>query len=388
MRKGNMRQGGHVVDEGTCDAENQCTDADNAQGLLPLLVVLLSETDVLSKHIALPTHASPTSPPKESAAATEQHFQSPSFRVLAVITVSASLALSTGFTTSPTFALGVSSVIFAAVGFVLFEQALRMSNDDGTFYKSPQISANGSPSRSGGPSDGSIRRQQLVVFRDVAVVMAAVCGLAAYFMEPRITSSIVSWEPIYRFGGGSVKTVRHYKTVQLVLVLVLVNTLINAMTFLIVRLSFSHPDQKQPPPLLHLVLRNTVYAGQAQDFDALLITTNSFRVKVSYIHHAFTYSHVFAPGCARVPIFSVSGLHLFTGCRSSLFSITVLHLLRLSIFETPYDLDEASSVLRRFRLPSSSYKIPSWRDMTFLGVTLPLSIRPRPHPLMAPLTST
>jgi hypothetical protein len=74
------------------------------------------------------------------------------------------------------------------------------------------------------------------VLRDVAAVVAVVCGLAAYLMEPRITSSTISWDPVYRFGGGSIRTVRHYKTVQLVLVLILVNALINAMTFLIVRL--------------------------------------------------------------------------------------------------------------------------------------------------------
>jgi hypothetical protein len=212
-----------------------CTGADAVQGLLPLLVVLVSETDVLSKHLALPTHTSSTDPSKEGAAATEQQTQSPSFRVLAVVTLSASLALSTGFTASPTFALGLSSVIFAAVGFVLFEHALKSSSDDGTFHKTPQAPVNSSSLRSG-PSDGPTKRRQLAVLRDVAAVVAVVCGLAAYLMEPRITSSTISWEPVYRFGGGSVKTVRHYKTVQLVLIIILVNTLVNAMTFLIVRL--------------------------------------------------------------------------------------------------------------------------------------------------------
>jgi hypothetical protein len=204
-----------------------------------LLAVVASETDVLSKHLALPTHASstdPSRPSKEGAAATEQQTHSPSFRILAVITLSASLALSTGFTASPTFALGLSSVIFAAVGFVLFEHALKSSSsDDDTFHKPSQAPTNSSFPRSG-LSDWPTNRRQLAVLRDVAAVVAVVCGLAAYLMEPRITSSTISWDPVYRFGGGSIRTVRHYKTVQLVLVLILVNALINAMTFLIVRL--------------------------------------------------------------------------------------------------------------------------------------------------------
>ncbi|OAG06360.1 uncharacterized protein CC84DRAFT_1120220 [Paraphaeosphaeria sporulosa] len=217
-----------ICERAACDKEGMWS----TKGLLPLLVVLLSEIDVLPAHLALPTHASPTSPSKESAPTTEQHIQSPSFRLLSIATLSASLVLSTGFTASPTFALGVSSVIFAAVGFVLFDQALRTPSDGGTFHKSPQITADGSLSRAG-TSDGPTKKQQLAVLRDLALVMALACGLAAYLMEPRITSSTISWEPVYRFGGGSVKTVRHYKTVKLVLVLILVNVLVNGMTFLI-----------------------------------------------------------------------------------------------------------------------------------------------------------
>ncbi|KAL5416439.1 hypothetical protein PMIN04_008149 [Paraphaeosphaeria minitans] len=217
-----------ICERAACDKEG----IGSNKGLLPLLVVLLSDTDALSMHLALPTHASPTSSSKESALTTEQHIQSPSFRLLAMITLSASLILSTGFTASPTFALGVSSVIFAAVGFVLFEQALRTSSHGGTFYKSPHISSNGSPPRAG-TKDGSAKKQQLAVLRDVALAMALGCGLAAYLMEPQLTSSTISWEPVYRFGGGSVKTVRHYKAVQLVLVLIPINTLVNGMTFLI-----------------------------------------------------------------------------------------------------------------------------------------------------------
>lgn len=209
--------------------------ADVAQGLLPLLVVLFPETDALSKHLPLSTRSPPTNPSKESGSAADQYVFSPSFRVLAVAALSASLALSTGFTASPTFALGVSSVIFAAVGFVLFDQALKTSNKDGTSHKSPQILANGGLQRSG-MGDEPTRKEQFAVLRDVAAIMVLACGLAAYLMEPQITSSTISWEPIYRFGGGAVKTVRHYKTVQLVLVLILVNTLINAMTFSLVSL--------------------------------------------------------------------------------------------------------------------------------------------------------
>ncbi|KAJ4360964.1 uncharacterized protein N0V89_001533 [Didymosphaeria variabile] len=218
----------HICERAACDKEGTWS----TKGLLPLLAVFLSGRGGLFKHLALPTHASSTNPAKESAAATEQQTQSPSVRILAVITLSASLALVTGFTASSTFALGISSVIFAAVGFVLFESALKSSSDDETFLESSQVPINRNLMRPGS-GNGLIRREQFVVLRDVAVVMALVCGLAAYLMEPPITSSTISWEPVYRFGGDSVKTVRHYQTVQLVLVLILVNTLLNALIFLI-----------------------------------------------------------------------------------------------------------------------------------------------------------
>lgn len=150
-----------------------------------------------------------------------------------MITLSASLTLSTGFTASPTVALGISSDIFAAVGLILLENALKASGDDDVFNKPPSIAASGN-SLHMGPSDGPMKKQQLFVLRDVAVVVTVVSGLAAYLMEPRLSSSTISWEPIYRFGGDSVKTVRHYKTVQLVLIFILVNTAVNMLTYLIV----------------------------------------------------------------------------------------------------------------------------------------------------------
>lgn len=154
-----------------------------------------------------------------------------------MLTLSASFALSTPFTASQTTALGISSVIFAAVGFVLLEQTIKSTANDEAMHKSPQITANGTASREKA-SDAPTKTQQLVALRDVAAVLALLCGLAAYFMEPRLGSEMVSWEPVYRFGGGTVKSVRHYRTVQLVMAFIVVNVFVNVLTFLMVRQLF------------------------------------------------------------------------------------------------------------------------------------------------------
>ena len=207
------------------------------QGLLPLLVVLLSDCDLLARHLSLPTHTRPAHGDKEGAAAGEQHSQAPSFRVLGALTLSAGFALATPFAAAPVVALGISSGMFAAVGLVLFEHAVRSSASDENSHKISQTAGNGASRER--MDDAPTRAQQLVVLRDVALVMALVCGLAAYLMEPRITSDMVSWEPIYRFGETSMKAVRHYRTVQLVGVFVVVNVFINGLTFFMVSHSLS-----------------------------------------------------------------------------------------------------------------------------------------------------
>lgn len=192
---------------------------------------------MLARHLSLPIYTRPTDVAKEGAATSESQSQSTSFRLLAVLTLSASFALSTPFTASQTTALGISSVIFAAVGFVLLEQAIKSTASDEVSHKSPQIIANGTASREK-ISDAPTKTQQLVALRDVAAVLALLCGLAAYFMEPRLGSEMVSWEPVYRFGGGTVKSVRHYRTMQLVMVFIVVNVFVNVLTFLMVRRLF------------------------------------------------------------------------------------------------------------------------------------------------------
>lgn len=192
---------------------------------------------MLARHLSLPTYTRPTDVAKEGATAPDTQHQSASFRLLAVLTLSASFALSTPFTASQTTALGISSVIFAAVGFVLLEQTIKSTANDEAMHKSPQITANGTASREKA-SDAPTKTQQLVALRDVAAVLALLCGLAAYFMEPRLGSEMVSWEPVYRFGGGTVKSVRHYRTVQLVMAFIVVNVFVNVLTFLMVRQLF------------------------------------------------------------------------------------------------------------------------------------------------------
>lgn len=198
-------------------------------------MVFFSDNDLISRHLSLPSysaHAASTKSHSDNAANPEH--RAPSARLLAVITLSAGLVLSTSGIAPPTFALGISSVIFAAVGLVLLESAVRSPIDDVSQKSSTGFTSGTSQGQK--DDDRPQRSQQLVALRDVAIVVVLICGLASYLIEPRITSSGISWEPIYRFGGDSVKSVRHYKTVQLVIVMILVNIIVNVLTFLMVSL--------------------------------------------------------------------------------------------------------------------------------------------------------
>jgi len=114
-----------VCDRAACDREGVWS----TKGFLPLFVVLLSENDVLSKYIALPTHA-PADSPTDSGPSSERS-QAKSYRLLAVTVVAASIVLATNFTASPTSALGLSSTIFAATGLVTFESASKTTKNGG-----------------------------------------------------------------------------------------------------------------------------------------------------------------------------------------------------------------------------------------------------------------
>lgn len=153
------------------------------QALLPVFVALLSENELLSEHLALPIFTLLNGSAVESKPAPELVPTRNSYNLLAATTVCASVVLST-YTISSTFALGVSSVIFAATGLVLF----------GTIVMSREavlVGSNGtSPSRSTAEDAG--RAQTLAVLRDVASAIAVISGIACYFMEMSITSISIS----------------------------------------------------------------------------------------------------------------------------------------------------------------------------------------------------
>lgn len=107
---------------------------------------------------------------------------------MAVVTVSAALALST-YTIPTTAALGMSSVIFAATGLILLERAGRDTGEESENSPYVSVSSNG-PQAAAGHISGPSRQQQLTVLRDLAAVLALVCGLASFFLESSILRAV------------------------------------------------------------------------------------------------------------------------------------------------------------------------------------------------------
>ena len=95
------------------------------------------------------------------------------------------------------------------------------------------MSANGTFSR---PStrEGAQRDQRVATLRDVAIVMAVVCGVATFLIEPRITRDAISWEPVYRELGGDWRTLYYQRTVKQCLLMMGVGTLGNVLLFFMV----------------------------------------------------------------------------------------------------------------------------------------------------------
>jgi hypothetical protein len=202
--------------------------------LLPVLVVLASQNDLLSKHLTLPSHRwlehesgvdGGSNPEKQSRPA--------SMRLLAVASVSATAALATRFTLLPTSTLGLCSVIFAATGLVFLETALNGSSD-GSHSRRGLVSANGTFSRPN--SHGAHRDEQLASLRDVALAIAVICGLAAYFVEPTVTPRAISWKPGY---GTNWITLTYHRTIEQCLLMIIVNFMVDSLMFYTVCLVLS-----------------------------------------------------------------------------------------------------------------------------------------------------
>lgn len=209
----------------------------------------MSDHNFLSRHIGLPKsipHIYLDSSADDNLSAGLGREQSsslhsrphpPSYHLAAVATVSASVVLASRFSTSSTCVLGISSVIFTAIGLVLFGSALQSSKDDAQSSTGGFMSANGTFSRrfSGGTPKN---QHKLAALRDVAAAVAIACGVATYFMEPGLAPDTISWESVYRELPGDWKTLHHYRAVREILWMTCVQLVINLLTSVLV--SFIH----------------------------------------------------------------------------------------------------------------------------------------------------
>jgi hypothetical protein len=175
------------------------------QALLPLLTAVISENELLSKHFALPT----TNLDGSAAETKTSGAQPQSYGMLAVLTASASAGLAI-YAVSTTLALGLSSAIFTATGLVIFESAIQAATS-------------------------GAQPQRFAALRDVAAAIAVICGVAALLMEPSLTASSISWEPVYREYSREWRDVHNFRTLQRFLWMIPVHAVLNILTFLMVR---------------------------------------------------------------------------------------------------------------------------------------------------------
>ncbi|CAI6227077.1 unnamed protein product [Periconia digitata] len=210
-----------ICESAACDKEGIWS----TKGLLPLLVTVLSENELLSKLTILLKHESPLNPPFP-----EQKRFSRSFLVLSSATISASVVLSTLFTIPSTFGLGISSVIFTGTGLVLFCSSLKSTSGD-----MGDVANNDASSP---PLNGRRQwTQGIVVLRDVAAILAVACGIGACVFEPRISSQLVAGEPEIRgipreLGGWGM--LHYHGTIQQVFSMIFVNIIVHVLTFVMI----------------------------------------------------------------------------------------------------------------------------------------------------------
>ncbi|KAF3006732.1 capsule-associated protein CAP1 [Curvularia kusanoi] len=217
----------HICDRAACDKDG----IRATKWLLPLFAVLVSENELLSRHLTLPTHARSDS--TDSIGPSEK---SPSKRpadLLVTLTIAASAALAV-YVTSTTSALGISSAIFAASGLVLFEIAVRGIKDDSDSGPRGLMSADGSFSRRASVSSNR-KAQELAALRDVAAAISVICGIAVYMIEPSVAPGAATWEPMYREFDRDWKTVHDYRTVRQVFFMIVINVALNLFTYLILQ---------------------------------------------------------------------------------------------------------------------------------------------------------
>ncbi|KAF1842912.1 glycosyltransferase family 90 protein [Cucurbitaria berberidis CBS 394.84] len=215
-----------ICDRAACDKEGIWA----TKAFVPLFAVLISQNELLAKHIALPSHTLLDDPAAKTTTPPETHAYTGSYRILAALIVSASAVLAT-YVAPTTSALGFSSAMFAATGLVLFEAAMKSAEDDGENNTRGLVSANGSFSRRNSVG-GAQREQQLAVLRDVAATITTACGIASYLIEPSMIANMISWEPVYRSYGRDWRTVHNYRVLQQVLWMIPINVTVNVLTFI------------------------------------------------------------------------------------------------------------------------------------------------------------
>jgi len=170
----------------------------SVQSPLPLLVVLLSKTELLSNLAGLPYHN-----PRDDAAKTEHgppNMQSSASRysILAIATLSAGAALAI-YSVPSTIALGLSSAIFTATGLVLLEAVIWSVEDDSTTGTYSAIDPDGVRARRNSSTEPS-KEQRLVILRDFAAALTVSCCLASILVEPNLIKA--SWQPSLKAFGS------------------------------------------------------------------------------------------------------------------------------------------------------------------------------------------
>ncbi|KAF2854042.1 glycosyltransferase family 90 protein [Plenodomus tracheiphilus IPT5] len=214
-----------ICDRAACDKQGIWA----TKALLPCFVTMISQNDRLSKYMALPIHTILDSPTAETKLPLEQSSHSRSYSLLGALTISASAVLAL-YTTSTTFLLGLSSILFAAVGLVILE-SLTIGDIEGGRHDS--ITAHGASVRRLSIS-GTQNVQQMAVLRDVVFVVAVVCGTATYLMEPSVTSTSITWEPVYRLYDMDWRDVHNYRILQRILWMLPVHVLTNVSACIII----------------------------------------------------------------------------------------------------------------------------------------------------------
>jgi hypothetical protein len=217
-----------ICDRAACDKQGIWA----TKVLIPFFAVLFSENELVVKHFALPTHTVLDDAAAETKTSPERQPHHESYGILAVLTVSASVGLGV-YAVPTTVALGLSSAIFAAIGLVLFESTTKVAAESGEGSKRGSASANGGISRRASMS-GASRPQRLAALRDVAVAIAAVCGIASILTESSLTASTISWEPVYREYDREWRDVHNFRILQRFLWMLPVHSIVNVLVFILI----------------------------------------------------------------------------------------------------------------------------------------------------------